>query len=416
MNYQIALVWLLCNIFSIAVLAFYSMLEMACVSFNKVRLQYYVSKGFKRAIWLNYLLQNPSRLFGTTLIGVNIALVIGSECSREFLSALNINPDLAPLYQVFLVVIFGELAPMFAARHYAEHVAMIGIPLIYTSAKLMAPFLWCLGVISKLCNWIVGGKEVEPNEYLNQEELQKIIEEQSDEPSPNSQSEEFNAITSNIFTLHGKNVKQVMEPLKHNSGLPSNATVSQFETFLKKHQISYVPIYHQDISNIVGIAYPRDLIRAVETRRVRDYARPPWFVTETINLMQILKQFRHNKEGVAVVINQQGNAIGLIHMDDVLEEIFGEFPYVHGQKILKQKKIILVDKSFSGELTVGQFKELYDVSLDDEVNKTLSDLMIEKLGHRPEKGESVYIGSFELSAKEMSLLDVKTISISSIIR
>ncbi|MBA3815689.1 MAG: DUF21 domain-containing protein, partial [Parachlamydiaceae bacterium] len=158
-----ATVWLLCNLLSIMVLAFYSMQEMACVSFNKVRLQYYVSKGLKRAVWLNYLLQNPSRLFGTTLIGVNIALVIGSECSREFHSALGINPDLAPLSQVILVVIFGELAPMFAARHYAENVAMLGVPIVYASARLMSPFLWCLGGISKLCNLIVGGKEIEAN-------------------------------------------------------------------------------------------------------------------------------------------------------------------------------------------------------------------------------------------------------------
>lgn len=417
MNYKLALIWLICNLISIGILAFYSMLEMACVSFNKVRLQYYVSKGFKRAIWLNYLLQNPSRLFGTTLIGVNVALVIGSECSREFLSALNINPDLAPLYQVILVVIFGELAPMFAARHYAEHVAMMGIPLIYASARLMTPFLWCLGVISKLFYWMLGGKEVEPDEYLNQEELQKIIEEQSDEASStNRKSEEFNAITSNIFALHGKNVKQVMELLKQNSGLPSSATVSQFEIFLKRHDASYVPIYHNDISNIVAIAYARDLIRANETRRVRDYARPPWFVTETLNLMQILKQFRHNKESVAVVINQQGNATGLIHLDDVLEEIFGEYPYIQGQRHSKQKKIILIDKSFSGEMTVNQFNELYDVILDEDSSKTLGELMIDKLGHRPEKGESVNVGAFELTAKEMTLLDIKTISISSRIR
>ena len=69
-----AIYWFIFNIFSIIVLAFYSMMEMACVSFNKIRLQYYVSKEYKPAIWLNYLLQHPSRLFGTTLIGVNIAL------------------------------------------------------------------------------------------------------------------------------------------------------------------------------------------------------------------------------------------------------------------------------------------------------------------------------------------------------
>ena len=133
------------------------MLEMACVSFNKIRLQYYVSKGYKRAIWLNYLLQHPSRLFGTTLICVNVGLIVGSECSREFYSSIGLNPDWAPLTQVFFVVIFGELSPMFAARNYAENVAMLGVPLIYFSAKLMSPLLWATSLLSKLCNLLVGG-------------------------------------------------------------------------------------------------------------------------------------------------------------------------------------------------------------------------------------------------------------------
>ena len=80
---------------------FFAMLEMACVSFNKVRLQYYVSKGQKRAIWLSYLLNHPALLFGTTLIMVNAALLIGSECSRKFYDSLGLSPDWAPLTQVF---------------------------------------------------------------------------------------------------------------------------------------------------------------------------------------------------------------------------------------------------------------------------------------------------------------------------
>lgn len=411
-----ATMWLLCNLLSIAILAFYSMQEMACVSFNKVRLQYYVSKGLKRAIWLNYLLQNPSRLFGTTLIGVNIALVVGSECSREFHRALGINPDLAPLSQVILVVILGELAPMFAARHYAENVAMLGVPLVYASAKLMAPFLWCLGGISKLCNLIVGGKEIEANAYLNQEELQKIIEEQSDEETTSGTNERLNVISANIFSLRGKNVKQVMTPIHNSATLPSNATVKQFENLIKKNNSNCILIYQKDISNIVGIAYPRDLLRAGETRRVRDYARRPWFVTENIGMTQILKQFRNNKESVGVVLNKEGNAVGLIHLNDVLEEIFGEFSYNATDAIPVAQQIVLVEKTFPGDMTVGQFQTLYDGTLDPDPSKTLAQLIIDQLGHRPEKGETFNIDQFEFTIKEVSLMDIKTVSISTRIK
>ena len=90
---------------------FYAMLEMACVSFNKVRLQYYVSKNNRRAKWLTHLLNHPAQLFGTTLIGVNAAMQLGSEFSRQFYIALGVSPDYAPLSQVFIVLIFAEIAP-----------------------------------------------------------------------------------------------------------------------------------------------------------------------------------------------------------------------------------------------------------------------------------------------------------------
>lgn len=408
-----AFFWLFCNIISIMVLAFYSMMEMACVSFNKVRLQYYVFNGDKRATWINYLLQHPSRLFGTTLIGVNIALVVGSECSRQFMSALGLSPDLAALPQVIIVVIFGELAPMFAARHYAENVAMLGIPFIYLSAKLMMPFLWVVGVISKVCNLLVRGKEKEPNIYLSQEELQKILEE--DQPSEKD-GEEFNFITANIFSLRTKQAIDVMEPLKNIPALPSNATVAQMENLLAATTLEQIPIYHQNISNIVGIASPRDLLRATDTRRVRDYARAPWFVTENTNVMQILKQFRNNNENVAVILNHQGHAIGLMTLDDVLEEIFGKLSFSPSAQSSESAKLMIIEKTFPGDMRIAEFKKQFNIDLDPDENLTLSELLAKHLGHIPDKDESIYIEPFEFTVKETSLTEAKTILVTTHIR
>lgn len=409
-----AIYWLIFNLLSIMVLAFYSMLEMACVSFNKIRLQYYVSKGNKQAIWLNYLLQHPSRLFGTTLIGVNIALVIGSECAREFYSAIGLAPDLAPLTQVILVVIFGELAPMFAARRYPEHVALLGMPLLYASAKLMTPILWVLGWISKIANMIAGGNEDEGNIYLTQEELQKILEE-TDETSGDSESAEFSAITANIFTLRGKDVRQVMQPLSTTTALQSNATIEQMEHLLQKTGGDFVPLYHRDISNIVGIVYPRDALRASEHKRVREYAWSPWFVTETTTMMQILKQFRTNNENVAFILNPQGKSIGLVTLSDVLGEIFGKMSYAFTHETQSHlKKLMLIEKTFPGDLTVGEFYAQYQVRLDQDPSITLAELMEARLGRQPEKGDSIFIAPLELTVKEATLREIKTISISTV--
>ena len=410
-----AFYWLIFNFLSIIVLAFYSMLEMACVSFNKIRLQYYVSKGNKQAIWLNYLLEHPSRLFGTTLIGVNIALVIGSECAREFNSAVGISPDLAPFSQVILVVIFGELAPMFAARHYPEHVAMLGVPLLYASAKIMSPILFVVSWISKIANLVSGKNESEANIYLTQDELQKILEEQTDESPTGSESAEFSAITANIFTLRAKDVKQVMQPLSQAAALPSNATIEQMEHVLAKVGTDFVPLYHRELSNIVGIVYPRDALRASENKRMRDYSWSPWFVTETTKIMQILKQFRTNSENVAFVLNNQGKTIGFVTLNDVLSEIFGKMSYALTRETQSHlKKLMLKDKTFPGDMTVGEFNDQYHVLLDPDPSITFSDLIETHLNRHPEKGDTVFIAPFELTVKEASMREIKTLVITTI--
>lgn len=406
--WRYAVGWLLLNLFSIICLAFYSMMEMASVSFNRVRLHYYISKGNKRAEWLNYLLQHPSRLFGTTLIGVNVAMVAGSECAREFHSAIGLSPDLAPISQVILVIIFGELSPMFAARHYAEHVAMLGVPIVYASARILAPFIILLGWLSNLTSFFIRKPTHHGEIYLTKEELQKILEEKPEEPAV-TDTQDFNVITQNIFHLRQLSANDMMSPLSQFPSLPSNATIAQMKNIVKRTNADFVPIYHLKENNIVGIAFPRDLVRITETKRVRDHARPPWFVTEETPPTRILQQFQHNNQTVAVILDNKGKANGIVTLDDLLAEIFGEARY----KPQAQRSLFIMERTFPGDMLVKDFNQQFGVILDRDVELTLSELMERFLGHPPEEGDSVYIEPFELSVKETTLLEVKKIVVKS---
>lgn len=403
-----ALFWLTANILSIVVLSFYSMMEMACVSFNKIRLQYYVSKGIKQAVWLNYLLHNPSRLFGTTLILVNAMTVIGSECSREFYTAMGINPDFAPLTQVVLVVILGELAPMFAARRYPEHMAMLGAPLLYASAKLMTPFLLLLGFIARTCNYLIGGKETESKIFLSQEELLKILETQDEDKSFVSEGDEFNTVATNILSLRKKVAKDVMIPLRQIKMVSSNGTIAQVRRLFEQTPQHYIPMYHKDVTHIVGIGFPHDLLRISSAKKAREHFRSPWFITQFTSASQILYQFRFNNESVAVVINDKGLAIGVITLDGIVSELFGE----KSVSVTESQQLILLERTYPGDMKVSDFNRQYNVVLDPRPQITLSDLLIEILGHNPEAGETVFINPFEIMVKEASLLEIKSVSIS----
>jgi CBS domain containing-hemolysin-like protein len=331
-------------------------------------------------------------------------MVVGSECAREFHAAIGLNPDLAPLSQVLLVIVFGELAPMFAARHYAEHVAMLGVPLVYASAKILTPALWVIGWISKAASLLFRGKQSPEDIFLSQEELQAILEEHGEE-TPRTVTQEFNAISRNIFLLRHKDAQQILSPLNIFPRLPSNATIVQMKNLIRETNADFVMVYYQDPTNIVGIAFPRDLVRIPESKRIRDYARPPWFVTEKTKLTQILQQFQHNNQRVAIIIDKKGKALGLITLDDLLYEVLGEAEY---NPAIEKSRFIL-ERTFSGDLTVGAFNHEFGVILNSNEKLTLSQLMSKELGHHPEEGESVYIEPFELTAKEASLLEIKSV-------
>lgn len=390
----------------LVVQGFFAMVEMACVSFNKVRLQYYVSKGNKRAIWLNYLLHHPGRLFGTALICINAALQIGSEASRRLYESLHFNPDLAPLTQVIIVLIFAEIAPLFAGRRYAEHAAMIGIPILYAASFVLRPLIWLFDGFCRIVHRLIGSSE-KAGLYLSREELQKIFE-QKDE-------EEFNTISSQIFALRNMTAKDLMQPIAKIHMIPSICTVSEMRLMLSSNYSPFVPIFNKSPETIIAIAYPRDLLRLPESKKVRDHARAPWFITEKDSILTILRQFRRNNESVAVVLDEKGLARGILTLDEIIDEIFGlTDSWMSFEEMVPRSHHVVLDRSFPGDQKIAEFNQTYKVHLDPHGMETFEELMEHLLGHVPSIGESIRIDQFELTVEEAKLLGPKTIAVRTI--
>jgi putative hemolysin len=402
-----ALWWLSLNFISLVLMGYFSMMEMACVSFNKIRLQYYVSKNVTQAIWLNRLISKPSQLFGTTLIAVNVAMMVGSECSRQFHSSIGLSPDLAPLTQVLIVVTFGELAPMFAARRYPEHVTMLGISGLYFSSVVMRPFLLGLDLLTYSISWLSGNKHPhEQNIFVGRDELQKIIESQDDSSSGMGEGEDVNIIVEHIFNLRNKEAQDVMLPLDNVPMLYSHSTVGHMRKMMKRQKLAYTPVYSGKKDNIVGLVFSRELIRIEDHHSIEKYSRSPWFVTEDTKIMEVLSQFRSNRQSAAIVLNPKGKAVGLLTLDSLLLEIFGKNEMNYSDAVDGQQQII--ERTFPGSMTIAEFSAEFEIEVKQDAD-TLSDLLAKTLGHPPEEGESIMIGEFKLIVKEQSLLGAKTV-------
>ena len=188
-----ALFWLLLNLLSILVLAFFSMSEMACVSFNKIRLQYYVFQKNKRALWLSWLLQKPSRLFSAQLIGVNVATIFGSELAREFYSLF-----LDSRSRLFLYIsnsfggYFWRISSHVCSASLCRTRRLACSAYCLCIGQIMTPLIAMISTFSQVFSKLIGGKETHGNIFITQEELLKILEEQ-EEDRPSGEGEEFKA-------------------------------------------------------------------------------------------------------------------------------------------------------------------------------------------------------------------------------
>jgi len=393
------------TLIAIVIQGVFSLFEMACISFSKVRLQYYASLGKKRAIWIGYLLDRPSRLFGTTLIGISTALQIGSECSRRFYEAMHWNPDFSPITQALLVIVLAELAPIFAARRHPEQPAMFLSPIMIAIAKILSPIIWALDALSRLVHRLVG-KSVDAPLYLSREEVKMAFEikERGDE-------DEFNQVASRIFQLKTQTVEQLMKPLASVQMASSHASLADVRHLLSIDYTPFIPIYHRVPHNIVGVAYLRDLLRIDESRRVIDHARSPWFVAKGTSILEILEQFRRNSQSVAIALGASGEACGILSLDEILSQIFG--PEALQKQPMKQP-FLHIDRTLAGDMEVDAFNREFQSDLPFKAQETLSDLIVQGLDHLPAKGETIRIGSLLFTVEEPSLRGVKTLTVTNL--
>ncbi len=396
------------TILFLAVQGYFAMMEMALVSFNRVRLQYYVAQDRKRAVWISELLSHPTRLFGTTLIGINASLQIGSECARRFYSDFGLPADFAPLTQIILVVLFAELIPMVAGRTHAEHVAMLGIRFLYFASWLFSPMIWVLNLLTKMAHHLFGSSPSFVS-YLTREELQRAIESKVEKREPFNQ--ELITISNNIFALKAKTPKDLMIPLSDLPKFEENISIQKLEEYLNHDFTPYIALYHEKPENIFGVLFSRDLLRVSDNTTVRDLARSTWFVTEDNSIHQILSQFRSTSQQLAVVLDDHGKAKGVITLDAIISEIFFSNAPDLGKGDTRSKKgQVFIDRSFPAHTKLEEINRRFQLTLPIEY-ETLEGLMTHELGHIPKKGEHLLYQGVEFIVEESPLMVEKSIRI-----
>lgn len=392
--------WLGVNLLCIFVQGFFSMMEMACISFNRVRLQYYLTKSNKKASYINFLIRRPYRLFGTVMLGVNIALQIGSESSRTCYKLLGISPEYAPATQIILVVIFAELIPLAISRKIPEKIALKGAPILYFAHYLFYPLIQCVGGITNMIYFILNIKEETLHSTLSRDELQKTLETHHEE-------HDFNVIATNIFSLSATSVEQVCQYLDQIPILSATASVRDVCQLVRRHRLDFVPVYHKVKKNVVGIAFPKNLINRNPSDPVVPYLSSPRFITAKSKLIHAIQEFRKNSSNVAIVLNNNGEPMGVLGLHTVFKTLFNTRNIAQ----LKPKPTSLIERTFSGNTPLSEIENELDIIFMDNDCTTIEQLMLKLLDTPPEVGASIIINDLLLEVKEISLYGIKTVAI-----
>lgn len=398
--------WLLSTLFWTAVMSFYSMQEMACISCNKLRLDYSTSQNQRWALLLSALLEKPTKLFSTTLIGVNVALMLGSESSRQLFQALNYDPNWAPIVYIPFVLVFGELIPIFAARIYADHVSRLGARLLYFSAVILSPFIAIIDFFFRHTATLMGRKDKQTHHtVLSRDELQKLLEEyhsgyMGEHGSPVS------AIMSNIFSLRNKRAFQLMQRLDTFPCIAVSTPVSAIRTLAMTKDFSCLPVYHRKKQKIAGMCYLQDLLNASDNKKVDDYIKSPCFVSEEMHALELLIRLHNEEVQDAIVLNEKGEALGVILLENVIDELLGpELQTAPAETV----PFRYIEKTMSADEGVIDFNRKYGTNIDPEGCKTFAELIEKLLGRYPNAKDTVVLDSIEITVKETSLFKAKTI-------
>lgn len=339
--------------------------------------------------------KNQSRVLTTILIAKSLADVTAATFGAELMSKLLLPlPETLGIWVgiaivTILILMFGEIIPKIIAKAYGERffASTLGITnfIYYALYPVVNSFVFS-------ANWIVnkllGSKKHESSEYVTSEkEIRFLIDYITQKGLMEG---EKTVMIKSIFELGTTPVREIMVPATSIISIDINTSLQEALDIFSRYQFSRLPTYVDSPDNVIGMLHLKDLCALIskgQEKPLRDIIRPILFIPETIKVNQLLKEFKHQHMHIAVVINEYGSIIGLVTLEDVLEEIVGEIRDEYEsvpQKIINLKPgSWLVDAS----IELKDLAHLLDISFETEGSQTLGGFLNEQFQHLPKKGE-----------------------------
>ena len=393
--------------------AFFSGSETALMSLNRYQLRHKARHGHRGARLAEQLLKRPDRLIGLILLGNN--LVNFSAASLVTLIALDLGgePAVAIGTGVFtlIVIIFSEAAPKTLAALHPERLAFPASLIYYPLLKITYPIVWLTNAASNGVLWLFGvrqsGSELQS---LTREELRTVVFEAGARISSR-----YRKMLISILDLEKVTVDDVMVPHNEIIGIDLDDDDTEVGQIIATSNHSRLPVYRDSIDHVVGMLHMRKLANLARTEldkaTLEQLLDEPYFVPEGTPLSTQLVQFQRRRERIALVVDEYGDIQGIVTLEDILEEIVGEFttdPADEGVDVVPESKdTFLVDATAN----IRELNRSQDWDLPTDGPKTLNGLIVERLETIPQTGTCLKVDGYPIEIVEADENRVRTVRI-----
>ena len=393
--------------------AFFSGSETALVSLNRYQLRHKARQGHRGARLAEILLQRPDRLIGLILLGNN--LVNFSAASLVAIIALEMGGEpavaLGTVVLTLVVLIFSEAAPKTLAALHPERLAFPAAMIYYPLLKITYPIVWLTNVASNGVLFLLGVRsgdaELQP---LTREELRTVVHE-----AGGRISSRYQQMLLSILDLEKVTVDDVMVPHNEIIGLDLEDEDSEIEEIISRSEHTRLPVYEDNVDNIVGILHLRRLAnlasQSFDKASIRELLDEPYFVPEGTPLSKQLVQFQRRRERVALVVDEYGDIQGIVTLEDILEEIVGEFttdPADQTEDVVREGPDSFL---VSGTANIRELNRTQGWALPTDGPKTLNGLILELLETIPEPSTCLKISGYPLEIVASDDIRVRTVRI-----
>ncbi len=373
---------------------FFSSSETGLMAMNKYRLRHLANQGHRGARTAQKLLQKPDRLIGLILLGNNLVNILAASIATVIGIRLFGSNGIwiASMVMTVVVLIFAEVAPKTVAAIHPERIAFPASYVLTILLKILYPVVW---LVNGLANLVLKPFRVRTNvdviERLNREELRTLVQEGGMIP------DDHQRMLVNILDLEQATVEDVMIPRQDIVGLDLDDDWEDILIQLTQTVYTRLPVYRESIDHVEGLLHIRTVIAelthgALTFDNLKRSVRKPYFIPEGTGLTQQLLEFQARERRMGLVVDEYGDIQGLVTLDDILEEIVGEYTSDSRARTRYIRKLddgtFLVD----GFVTIRALNRQTGWDLPEEEANTLNGLLLEELADIPAGKTSIRIG------------------------